>query len=89
MKYIYSITEENVDGCGTNATELVSSKAPLTQEEQGLLKECLDDVKQEAADNGFDADTSNMISDALDKFQKKTGKVLEFANDAIEAYITF
>lgn len=89
MKYIYSITEENVDGCGGNATEFVSSTAPLTQAEQQTLKECLDAVKREAIDNDEDTDTGTMVSDAMIRFQEKTGKNLEAANDAIQGYLTF
>ena len=89
MKYLYQITEEDVNGCGSNATNIISSIEPLTQEEQQTLKECLDDVKQNAADNGEDIDTDTMVSDAMDKFQEKTGKELKFANDAICGYLTF
>lgn len=89
MKYIYSITEENVDGCGGNATEFISSTTPLTQAEQQTLKDCLDTVKQNAADNNEDADTGTMVADAMSKFQEKTGKILEAANDAIQGYLTF
>lgn len=87
IKCIYSI--EDVDGCGTNATVLISSTRPLTQEELQILKECLDDSKQEAADNGKSVNTNDMVADAMEKFQEKTGKILQFADDLISGYLTF
>lgn len=89
MKYIYSITEKNVDGCGGDATELVSSESPLTIAEQQLLETCLSMTKQKAVNDDADYDTADMIAEALEMFQDKTGKLLKFANDAIEGYLTF
>lgn len=86
---VYNVTEEDVDGNGTNATELISSTAPLTEQEKQTFQECLDDVKQEAADNGIDSDTEDMVSEAMDKFFEKTGLKLEFANGIIADYFTF
>lgn len=89
MKYIYTIVEENIDGCGDYATEYVTSEYPLTQAEQQLLKECLDTVKQEAIKNDKCMDTSDMVSDAINRFKEKTGKTLIQDCDAIQGYITF
>lgn len=88
MKYFYEITEENVDGCGTNASETVSCQLPLTEKELQTLKECLDESKQEAVSENMTADTHDMISDALDKFREKIGKTLQF-DCAIKGYLTF
>lgn len=89
MNYIYAITEENVDGCGSDATEYVSYKGPLTQEELNILKDCLDASKQESVELNTDDDTSDMVADAITRFQEKTGKLLESATDPIQGYVTF
>lgn len=89
MKYLYTVTEQNVDGCGGDATEYVSSSRALCKDEQQVLKECLDNAKQAAADNGEDLDTGNMVQNALDEFEQKTSIALHIDNSAIDAHLYF
>lgn len=89
MKYYYEIKEENVDGCGSDAIEYISSDSMLTQEEQQTLTDCLNTVKQEGIESNEDLDTSDMIHSAMCRFEKKTGKSLEHANNLFSGFITF
>ena len=89
MKYLYAITEEDVDGCDSSVTEIISSESPLTDTEQEALKRCLDNVKEEASNDGEDLETEDMIQDAMDRFETDTGKKLAFASDAVCGYIKF
>lgn len=84
-QHIYSITEENVDGCGGDAEMFISAPTPLTGEEQQTLNDCLKNAKNKAGDN----DTEDMISDALNMFKEKTGKPLRFIGNPVEGYFCF
>lgn len=89
MAFIYEITEENVDGCGSNAVEYVSSEVSLAAEDLFLLEGCLSDAKHKAAEDELDEDTEGMVKMALEKFEKKTGKKLLMATTPISGWLTF
>ena len=67
--YIYRVTEENVDGCGGDATEFVLFHQRLNQAESALFVRILQEVKQAS----MDVDTAGMIEDALTKFAEESG----------------
>lgn len=70
MAKIYIITEKNVDGCGTDATEFVKFDCEILPDAKKKLKECLDYVKKHADKT---ANTSDMVQNALAMFEAKTG----------------
>lgn len=87
MKRIYEIIEENVDGCGTNASVYVASPDVLNPKEEHTLKECLDEVKSNIP--GEDWNTDEMVDEALKQFLNRTGKELNITNSPIHSIITF
>lgn len=89
MRYIYMLTEKNVDGNGSESSEFVSSSRQLTQKELQELQECLDTARADAAENEADSDAHNMIVDAMRRFRDITGRQLEFASDFLECELTF
>lgn len=56
-KAIYRCTEENVDGCGSSATEYVSFPRRLTEQEFEMFQECLCDAKRDCEND----DTGDMV----------------------------
>lgn len=89
MKYIYEITEEDVDGCGGTAVEYVSSNRALMETDMQALKACLDDAKKHAVETGTDDDTAGMVHNAVELFYERTGRVLHSADDPVDGRITF
>lgn len=89
MKYIYAITDKDKQNGQTVVTEYVGSSAALTQDEQKILKECLDDSKQNAADNGMTVPTWKLIDEAIDRFQEMTGRTLQYGDDLIQGHFVF
>lgn len=69
VNYIYRVTEENVDGCGGDATEFVLFHQTLNQAEAALFARILQEVKQTSED----VDTAGMIEDALARFAEESG----------------
>ena len=63
--YIVSITEENVDGCGSDATELVKIDHVPTAEEVNQLEQTLAEIKHTAVDE--DLCTEDMVVEALNR----------------------
>lgn len=89
MKYIYAITEENVDGCKGSATEFVCSTVPLSLEGQMILENCLTGSKQKAITDKNDSDTCDMVADAIKDFFSRTGISLDITGDPIDGYLSF
>lgn len=89
MKYIYMLTEKNVDGNGSESSEFVSSSRQLTQKELQELQECLDTAKTDAEDSPFEMNNHDKITDAVRRFKERTGRQLESANDFLECELTF
>lgn len=87
MEHIYEIVEENIDGCGTNASVYVASPDVLNPEEELMLKECLDNVKSSTLSE--DWDTDNMVDEALKQFLNKTEKKLNITDSPVHNIITF
>lgn len=75
MPYIYAITETNVDGCDGDATEFVTFRQPLQPDQRRKLQGCLDRAKTDARSKSGaeDAETVDMVNDALRSFEAKTG----------------
>lgn len=71
VNYIYRVTEENVDGCGGDATEFVQFHKPLNQTESALFAHALREAKIDSL--GKDYSTGDMIEDALAKFAVESG----------------
>lgn len=89
MKYIYMITEKNIDGNGSESSEFISSSKQLTQQELQMLQECLDAAKTDAEDSPFEMSNHDKITDAVRRFKERTGRQLESANDFLECELTF
>ena len=89
MKYIYMLTEKNVDGNGSESSEFVSSSRQLTQKELQELQECLDAAKTDAEDSPSEMNNHDKITDAVRRFKERTGRPLESANDFLECELTF
>ena len=87
MSYIYKITEENVDGCGSNAEEYVSSDTKLTETESSELSRILAAVKE--TEDYEDMETGDMVEEALRKFEDTTGKKLTMTSSPFEGTFTF
>lgn len=87
MSYIYKITEENVDGCGSDAEEYVSSDTELTERESSTLSRILTAVKE--TEDYEDMDTNDMVKEALEKFEALTGKKLVMTSSPFAGTFTF
>ena len=75
MRYVYAITEQDVDGCGGNATEFVTFPQSLQLDQLKKLQDCLYRAKADAkAKSGYeDTETVDMVEDALRMFEARTG----------------
>lgn len=62
--FIIAITEENVDGCGGYAAELVKIDRPPTNGDIEQLKKALDEVKCSGQE---DLSTKDMITEAMNR----------------------
>lgn len=87
MEPVYEIIDRNIDGCGSDARMYVASRNVLNQDEEALLKECLDNVKEKAADENWD--TEDMVDEAIKMFRTKTGKELSICGSPFLHTITF
>lgn len=72
VDYVYCVTELNVDGCGSNATEFISFHQKLLPAECARFS-CL--LKKAKTAGSEDSDTSEMITEALNLFAQETGIV--------------
>lgn len=75
MPYVYAITERNVDGSGGEATEFVTFRQPLQPDQRKKLQDCLYRAKADAKAkfDAEDAETIDMVNDALRAFEARTG----------------
>lgn len=89
MNHIYLITELNVDGCGTDATEYVASEAELTQAQLDALRALLRDVKRTAAGKQEDLSTGDMIDRALGLFAQGHHIRMSIVSNMFAGTITF
>lgn len=64
VKDIIYITEENVDGCGSSASDLYGIDHAMTDEEETRLTDALVEAKETAEDNCLS--TGEMIEQAMD-----------------------
>jgi hypothetical protein len=80
-KAIYRCTEENVDGCGSSATEYVSFPRRLTEQEFEMFQECesmgstpgesgispeqIQKAEQVLIDNGIETDEAQTVLQAI------------------------
>lgn len=87
MSYIYKITEKDVDGCGSNAEEYVSSDTKLTETESSELSRILTAVKE--TEDYEDMETGDMVEEALRKFEDATGKKLTMTSSPFAETFTF
>lgn len=87
MEPVYEIIDRDIDGCGSNVRMYVASRNVLNQDEEALLKECLDNVKEKTADEGWD--TEDMVDEAIKMFHTKTGKELNICGSPFLRTITF
>ena len=87
MSYIYKITEKDVDGCGSDAEEYVSSDTKLTETESSELSRILAAVKE--IEDYEDMETGDMVEEALRKFEDATGKKLTMASSPFAGTFTF
>lgn len=87
MRHIYSVTEEDTDGKGTNITQYIQSDEYLMKEERDILEQCLNEAKQESDEK----DTDEKVQSALEKFTDKTGIPLQMIaeDDFIQYCFTF
>lgn len=65
IKSIIYITEKNVDGCGSNASDLYGIAHTLTEEERAQLTTALAETKK-SADEDDCLSTGDMIEIAMD-----------------------
>lgn len=65
IKSIIYITEENVDGCGSNASDLYGINHALTEEERAQLANALAETKKNADEDNC-LSTGDMIEIAMD-----------------------
>ena len=89
MNHIYVITECNVDGCGTDATEYVASEAKLTSEQLNVLRALLRDVKRTAAEKQEDLSTGDMIDKAVGMFAMSHHIKMSIVSNMFADTITF
>jgi len=68
-KFVYMVTETNVNGCGGPATVFVEIESPITGANAAAFQKCLEAVKVETEDT----DTEGMVEIALKLFGKETG----------------
>lgn len=87
MSYIYKITEKDVDGCGSNAEEYVSSDTELTETESSELSRILTAVKE--TEDYEDMETGDMVDEALRRFEDATGKKLTMTSSPFAGTFTF
>lgn len=75
MRCIYAVTEQDVDGCGGEATEFVAFPQPLQPDQLRRLQDCLYQAKANAKAKSGDEDTEtvDMVEDALRMFEARTG----------------
>lgn len=69
-KYVYAVTEEDVNGAGEDATEYVEFDTKLTRGQIKELEITLRGAKAAANSNGEDASTSDIVLDALAAFER-------------------
>lgn len=90
MSYIYKITEKDVDGCGTNVEEYVSSDTKLTETESSELSRILAAVQGLSCSEGYeDMETGDMVEEALRRFEGATGKKLTMTSSPFAGTFTF
>lgn len=87
MSYIYKITEKDVDGCGSDAEEYVSSDTKLTETESSELSRILTAVKE--TEDYEDMETGDMVEEALKRFEDATGKKLTMTSSPFAGTFTF
>lgn len=87
MESVYEIIDNDIDGSGSYIRMYVASDNVLNQDEEALLKECLDDAKEKASDE--DWDTEDMVSEAIEMFRAETGKELSICGSPFLRTITF
>lgn len=87
MSYIYKITEKDVDGCGSDAEEYVSSDTKLTETESSELSRILAAVKE--TEGYEDMETGDMVEEALRRFEGATGKKLTMTSSPFAGTFTF
>ena len=87
MSYIYKITEKDVDGCGSDAEEYVSSDTKLTETESSDRSRILAAVKE--TEDYEDMETGDMVEEALRKFEDATGKKLTMTSSPFAGTFTF
>lgn len=87
MKYVYELVNSDADE--GSAKEYVASSRRLNHAEELILKQCLDESKKEAAASGKEADTGEIVYDAIEKFKDRTGRQLHPYDSPFEATISF
>lgn len=84
---VYAVTEENVDGCGGDATEYVAAEGPMSPGEIDDLRRTLVETKLAAA--GKDWDTSDMVDHAVELFNGSHATRLRRVSDPVAGRIHF
>lgn len=87
MEPVYEIIDRDIDGYGADARMYVASYGVLSQDEEALLKECLDSAKEKASEE--DLDTDSMVSEAIEMFRAKTGMELRICGSPFMSTIVF
>lgn len=82
---IYRLQEENVDGCGGTAYAYASFAQELDVQQEELLHQTLNFVKQESKGD----DTDEMICLALEKFHQETGIACSMCDSPLAGVILF
>lgn len=87
--FIYQVTEENVDGCGSDATEYIKFQLeePLNNRQKASFQDMLRQVKAQPCNS--DLSTEDMINDALIIFNKIHGTNGELCAQPFSDTITF
>lgn len=70
-RFVYQVTEKNVDGCGSNAVEYVQFDQKLSEKEELEFEIALNAAKERA----IDSDTSEMVQDACAIFGKYNAQI--------------
>lgn len=87
MDTIYAITEKDVGGPGTeDATEYVRFQHVLQPKQRDILQSCLNRAKETAPEY---SETADMIRDALNLFEAKTGIFGNITNSPIFDQLVF
>lgn len=89
MNYYYIVTENNVDGCGGDATEYLRSETELTEAQLEIFRMLCKAVKYDAAEKDEDVTTGDIVERAAKLFSQSHRIKMNMVGVMFAGHVTF